>query len=270
MRLVVCDDHRLLLEALSLALGESGQEVLAMAVNTTDAVAAVREHQPDAVLLDLNFPDGTALGSISDLRQACPTAKIVILSASADHSVVAEAIAQGAHGFIGKDRPVADIVGALEQAQWLAEMVDEVLVGAKADGAEYVDAGELAQGCAHRARPTAACEVRCESTGTLIVLAQPVALSRAVGCLIDNAVRAAGDGGHVDVLVSRSGGCVEVVVVDDGPGLGHVAARTSLGLTITRALVASCGGRFELSPGETGGAVARISLPAAAPEAAAS
>jgi len=128
VRLVVCDDHRLLLEALSLALGESGQEVLAMAVNTTDAVAAVREHQPDAVLLDLNFPDGTDLGSISDLRPACPTAKIVILSASADHSVVAEAIAQGAHGFIGKDRPVADIVGALEQARRGQTAVDPVLL----------------------------------------------------------------------------------------------------------------------------------------------
>ena len=160
--------------------------------------------------------------------------------------------------------------GILEQAQWLAEMVDEVLVGAKADGAEYVDAGELARTCAHRARPTAACEVGCETSGTTIVLAQPVALSRAIGCVIDNAVRAAGDGGHVHVLVTRASGCVEVVVVDDGPGLGHVAARTSLGLTITRALVASCGGRFELSSGETGGAVARISLPAAAPEAAAS
>src|SRR6476660_6426683 len=99
-----------------------------MAVNTTDAVAAVREHQPDAVLLDLNFPDGTALGSISELRQACPTAKIVILSASADHSVVAEAIAQGAHGFIGKDRPVADIVGALEQARRGQTAVDPVLL----------------------------------------------------------------------------------------------------------------------------------------------
>lgn len=160
--------------------------------------------------------------------------------------------------------------GILEQAQWLAEMVDEVLVGAKADSAEYLDAASLAETCVHRARPTASCEVSCASTGAAVVLAQPVALSRAIGCLIDNAVRAAGDGGHVDVSVNHLGSFVEVVVADDGPGLGHVASRTSLGLTITRALVASCGGRFELTSGESGGAVARISLPAAAPEAAAS
>ena len=160
--------------------------------------------------------------------------------------------------------------GILEQAQWLAEMVDEVLVGAKADVADYVDVAHLAEMCAHRARPTALGEISTLHEGVTVVLAQPVALSRAIGCLIDNAVRAAGDGGHVEVRVHRVGACVSVEVTDDGPGLGHVASRTSLGLTITRALIASCGGRFELTSGEAGGAVAQISLPAAAPEAAAS
>jgi len=160
--------------------------------------------------------------------------------------------------------------GILEQASWLAEMVDEVLVGAKSDLAEYVDAGHLAEMCALRAQPTAGGEVRCAHDDTAIVLAKPVALSRAIGCLVDNAVRAAGEGGHVLVLVQQSLGVVTVTVSDDGPGLGHVASRTSLGLTITRALVASCGGRFELVPGESRGAVARITLPAVAPAAAAS
>ena len=41
MRLVVCDDHRLLLEALGLALSEHGYEVAALVATTDDAVDAV-------------------------------------------------------------------------------------------------------------------------------------------------------------------------------------------------------------------------------------
>ena len=57
-------------------------------------------------------------------------------------------------------------------------------------------------------------------------------------------------------------GEITILVIDDGPGLGHVPTNNSLGLTITRALVAASGGGFELNPGATSGVVARISLPA--------
>jgi signal transduction histidine kinase len=53
---------------------------------------------------------------------------------------------------------------------------------------------------------------------------------------------------------------VHVRVVDDGPGLGRVAARTSLGLTTVRAMVAACHGSFELMSRASGGAVADIRL----------
>ncbi len=128
MKVVVCDDHRLLLEALSLALGENGQEVVATAVTPAAAVEAVREHQPEICLLDMNFPDGNALGSIGAIQEACPRTKIVILSAAPQNGIVAEAIAQGAHGFIGKDRPIADIITAMEQAVRGQMAVDPALL----------------------------------------------------------------------------------------------------------------------------------------------
>jgi signal transduction histidine kinase len=53
---------------------------------------------------------------------------------------------------------------------------------------------------------------------------------------------------------------VHLTVTDNGPGLGRVAARTSLGLTTTRAMVAACSGSFELYAGPDGGAVADICL----------
>lgn len=116
MRLVVCDDHRLLLEALGLALTEHGYEVAALVATTDDAVDAVREHQPDVVLLDVNFPDGSSLAAIPKIREACPTTKVVMLSAEADHAVVGRAIAEGASGYVGKDKPVQEILDKIHQA----------------------------------------------------------------------------------------------------------------------------------------------------------
>jgi signal transduction histidine kinase len=87
-----------------------------------------------------------------------------------------------------------------------------------------------------------------------------VALSRALACVLDNAVRAAGPGGRVRVAVRSADDGVHLTVSDDGPGIGRIAARTSLGLTTTRAMVAACNGSFRLYPGEHGGAVADICL----------
>jgi len=64
----------------------------------------------------------------------------------------------------------------------------------------------------------------------------------------------------VVVEVSTEPDGVHVRVADNGPGLGRVPARTSLGLTTVRAMVAACHGSFELSGGASGGAVADIRL----------
>ena len=116
MRLVVCDDHRLLLEALGLALGERGHDVVALVASPGDAVEAAAEHRPDVVLLDVNFPDGSSLTAIRRIRDASPESKVVMLSAESDHAVVARAIAEGASGYVGKEKPISEIVDMLSQA----------------------------------------------------------------------------------------------------------------------------------------------------------
>jgi two-component system nitrate/nitrite response regulator NarL len=57
MRLVLCDDHRILAEALAAALGKHGHQVLAVTTTATAGVTAVAVHHPDICLLDLRFPD---------------------------------------------------------------------------------------------------------------------------------------------------------------------------------------------------------------------
>ncbi len=160
--------------------------------------------------------------------------------------------------------------GILDQAQWLSDMVEGVIGGAADDTPERVDVVDVARRCVLRAQQTAECQVEFIATGRAMTVAAPVALGRAICCAMDNAVRAAGEGGSVAVDVTASAHGIVIRIIDDGPGLGNVPTHNSLGLTITRALVSSCGGGFELQPGTTGGMVAQIILPAMSSEAMAS
>lgn len=163
----------------------------------------------------------------------------------------------GSHGGDAQHR--LDII--LQEAQWLTDMVEAVIGGAADDWLKRVDVVDLALHCVVRARPTAQCSIALMGVDRAMAVAAPIALGRAIGCLLDNAVRAAGPGGHVIVEISTTHHRVTILVTDDGPGMGHVPINNSLGLTITRALVSSCGGSFTLGAGCTGGVVARIALP---------
>jgi two-component system nitrate/nitrite response regulator NarL len=116
MRLLLCDDHRLLVDALSMALTNKGHTVVATALDPDEAVEAAREHQPDACLLDVNFPQGTGLSAIRKIHEVSADTKVVILTGSFNKTVVADALAQGAQGFVGKEKPIGAIVEALELA----------------------------------------------------------------------------------------------------------------------------------------------------------
>jgi two-component system nitrate/nitrite response regulator NarL len=128
MRLLVCDDHKPLLDALSMALTDTGHTVVATALDPDEAVAAALEHQPDACLLDMNFPRASGLSAISRIRAASADTKVVMLSGSISRDLVADALAEGAQGFVGKEKPLGVIVEALERAHQGHLAVDPVFM----------------------------------------------------------------------------------------------------------------------------------------------
>jgi two-component system nitrate/nitrite response regulator NarL len=116
MRLLVCDDHRVLVEALSIALSDHGHTVVATAFDPEEAVEAAREHQPDACLLDVYFPDGNGLSAIARIHEVSPGTKVVMLAGSTSAGLVSDAIAQGAQGFVSKAKPIGAVIEAIEMA----------------------------------------------------------------------------------------------------------------------------------------------------------
>lgn len=149
-----------------------------------------------------------------------------------------------------------------DQAAWLHKIVEAALAEGGHDDLDVLDAGEEAERAVRIARPLTTAGLTVHAAGPLAVWARPVALDRALACVLDNACRAAGPEGHIEVHVDADVGTNTGVirVVDDGPGPGRIAAQTSLGLTTTRAMVAACEGSFRLYPNPDGGAVAEIAL----------
>ncbi|HEX3955874.1 MAG TPA: response regulator transcription factor [Trebonia sp.] len=114
MRLVLCDDNRILCEAFASVLQARGHHVLAIATHASEGVAAVCAHKPDACLLDVRLPDGSGIDAAQAMRKHYPDAKIVMLSCLDDLSVVSEAKKAGVVGFLRKDQKVDAIVRAVE------------------------------------------------------------------------------------------------------------------------------------------------------------
>jgi len=86
---------------------------------------------------------------------------------------------------------------------------------------------------------------------------------RALRNIIDNALRAAGGAGHVEVRVGVFDGWAVAQVDDDGPGLGQVPpGLSSLGLGIVQDLASARGGQLEIRRGALGGCCVRLLLPA--------
>ena len=114
IRVVLVDDDPLVRSALSLMLGgQSDIEVVGEAGNGEAGLALVTDLEPDVVLMDIRMPVMDGLEATRALHQRpSPPAVVVLTTFDADDHVV-RAIAAGADGFLLKDTPPGDIVGAI-------------------------------------------------------------------------------------------------------------------------------------------------------------
>jgi DNA-binding NarL/FixJ family response regulator len=130
VRIVICDDHRLLLEALSSSLACHGYIVEAATSTPADAIRAVRLHDPDVLMMDLGFPGGETdgLSAAEEVALHHPHTKVVVLTASDDHAPVRRALELGVVAYVRKDQKIGGIIGVLERVGRGESAFDETLV----------------------------------------------------------------------------------------------------------------------------------------------
>jgi DNA-binding NarL/FixJ family response regulator len=102
MKILIADDHRLVIEAVKAKLSElePGIEfVLAMSV---DELLAGATDDLDLALIDLNMPGADGQAHIDKIRQRHPAVPVIVLSGYEDPAIMRSALERGVLGFIPK------------------------------------------------------------------------------------------------------------------------------------------------------------------------
>ncbi len=111
IRIVIADDHQLMLDGLSQALDSLPDiSVVATAVDGTELEGVVRASEPDVLLVDVEMPGISGLSAISQLDPLPPTL-VVTMHTAADYGHTAQEA--GAVGFLSKGLPLPDLAAAI-------------------------------------------------------------------------------------------------------------------------------------------------------------
>ena len=117
MRVLIADDHPLILAGIKRALEEDDQfEVVAEARIGSQVLPLVSQTNPDLALLDLRMPEMDGLTCLDRIRKEHPKVKVVILSVSTDPEVVQTVLNHGAAAYVVKSVNPIDLSSALRQA----------------------------------------------------------------------------------------------------------------------------------------------------------
>lgn len=117
LRVVIADDHRLMLEAIKTALEQAADiEIVGEARSGSQVLPLVGQTNPDVVILDIRMPEMDGLTCLDRLRQRYPRVKVVMLSAADDRHLIETALSRGASAFILKHIDPRDLASALRQA----------------------------------------------------------------------------------------------------------------------------------------------------------
>jgi DNA-binding NarL/FixJ family response regulator len=117
IRILLVEDNDVFRSALELLLGiQEGFQVVGAVGDGRSAAPACRELQPDVIVMDYRLPGLDGVEATAAVRKACPTSKVVCLTASADQFEVSALQAAGAVECLRKDQALGEIVGAIRRA----------------------------------------------------------------------------------------------------------------------------------------------------------
>jgi DNA-binding NarL/FixJ family response regulator len=113
LRVVLVDDHPMFRQGLRTLLEDLGVTVVAEAADGESGVAAVVEHRPDVVFMDLQMPGVSGVEATRRLTDLEPDVKVLVLTMVEDDQAVFAAIQAGALGYLLKGAGQEEISRAL-------------------------------------------------------------------------------------------------------------------------------------------------------------
>jgi DNA-binding NarL/FixJ family response regulator len=117
-RLGIVDDHELARESLKdLLFDEPDIEVVGEAVNGRDALLLCSRLHPDLLLMDVRMPEMDGLAATQEIKQRYPAIGVLMVTMHENPDYLLEALKAGAAGYVLKDAPREEVVGAVRRVR---------------------------------------------------------------------------------------------------------------------------------------------------------
>ena len=119
VRLLICDDHRVLTDALATVVGlDDGLELVGAPVHDAQsAIDLCAEQLPDVVLMDIELKGGmSGIEATRVIKETSPATKVIIMTGHDDDRLLVDAVEAGASGFLSKDEAAQELLSAVKSA----------------------------------------------------------------------------------------------------------------------------------------------------------
>ncbi len=113
IRVLIADDHPVLLRGLCELLDSHGFAVVGQAEDGRAAVRLARDRRPDVAVVDVAMPVLNGVDAAREILRQTPRTRVVLLTGVAEDSVVPAALRAGVHGFVVKAQGIEDLAQAI-------------------------------------------------------------------------------------------------------------------------------------------------------------
>ena len=128
IKLLLADDQALVRGAMAALLDmEPDLKVVAEVGRGDEVLAAVRDHEVDVALLDVEMPGMDGVAAARELHRAVPACRVLMVTTFGRAGYLRQAMAAGASGFIVKDTPARQLADAVRRVHEGLRVVDPAL-----------------------------------------------------------------------------------------------------------------------------------------------
>jgi NarL family two-component system response regulator LiaR len=129
MKILVCDDHRLMRDGLKVILERAALDVVGEAENGRRSIELALELRPDVVVMDISMPELNGMDATRLLLERWPEAKVIALSMNADRRYVMGMFAAGAVGYLIKNAACKELIHSVQAVASGLKYVSPAIAG---------------------------------------------------------------------------------------------------------------------------------------------
>jgi two-component system, NarL family, response regulator DevR len=128
LRVLLVDDHEVVrLGLITLLEDLPWLKVVAEAGTASEALRAMRKHQPDVVVLDIRLPGESGIETCRQITEGWPQTRVIMLTSFADDELIFRALQAGASGYVLKQVGNQTLINALEAVRKGEALLDSIV-----------------------------------------------------------------------------------------------------------------------------------------------